>query len=50
MPMAMNLTFDLYLAKNVGMVENSNGTMAMSILGHSVNTGMGTDKLASYKI
>lgn len=50
MTMTMNLTFDLYLAKNVGMVENSNGTMAMSILGHSVNMGMGTDKLASYKV
>ena len=48
--MTMNLTFDLYLAKNVGLVENSNGTMAINILGHSVNTGMGTDELASYKI
>jgi hypothetical protein len=48
-PMTMNLTFHLYLAKNVGMVENSGGSMAMNIMGHAVTTGMGTDKLASYK-
>jgi hypothetical protein len=50
MPMTMNLTFQLYLAKNVGMVENNGGVMTMNILGHTVTTGMGTDKLASYKI
>ncbi len=50
MPMTMNMTFQLYLAKNVGMVENSGGSIAMNILGHSVTTPMGTDKLTSYKI
>jgi hypothetical protein len=50
MPMTVNMTFHLYLAKNVGMVENSGGSMAMNILGHSVTTAMGTDKLTSYKI
>jgi hypothetical protein len=49
MPMTMNLTFHLYLAKNVGMVENSGGSMAMSIMGHAVTMGLGTDKLKSYK-
>jgi hypothetical protein len=50
MPITMNLTFHLYLAKNVGMVENSGGSMAMNILGHSVTTPIGTDKLTTYKI
>jgi hypothetical protein len=50
MPMTMNLNFDLYLAKNVGMVENTGGSIAMSLMGHSMTTGMGTDKLASYKV
>jgi hypothetical protein len=50
MPMTMNMTFHLYLAKNVGMVENSGGSMAMNIMGHTVNTGLGTDKLTSYKV
>jgi hypothetical protein len=50
MPMTMNLTFHLYLAKNVGMVENTGGSMTMNILGHSVTTGVGTDKLTSYKV
>jgi hypothetical protein len=49
MPITMNLTFHLYLAKNVGMVENAGGTIAMNILGHSITTDLGTDKLASYK-
>jgi len=48
-PMNMNLTFHLYLAKNVGMVEDTGGTMAMNLMGHSVTMNMGTDKLASYK-
>lgn len=50
MPMTMNLTFHLYLAKNVGMVENSGGSMAINILGHSMTTAMGTDKLTNYKV
>ena len=50
MPITFSLTFDLYLAKNVGMVEDIGGSMAMNILGHSVNTTMGTDKLVSFKI
>lgn len=49
MPLTANLTFHLYLAKNVGMVENSGGSMAINVLGHAVTTGLGTDKLASYK-
>ena len=49
MPLTANLTFHLYLAKNVGMVLNSGGSMAMNVLGHAITTGMGTDKLASYK-
>jgi hypothetical protein len=49
MPMTMNLNFHLYLAKNVGMVENSGGSIAMNIMGHSATIGMGTDKLMSYK-
>jgi hypothetical protein len=49
MPLQANLTFHLYLAKNVGMVENSGGSMAINVLGHAVNTNIGTDKLQSYK-
>jgi hypothetical protein len=49
-PITMDLTFLLYLAKNIGMVENSGGSMAMNIMGHTVTTSMGTDKLKSYKI
>jgi len=49
LPMAMALTFHLYLAKGVGMVEDSGGSMAMTVMGHAITTPMGTDKLASYK-
>jgi hypothetical protein len=48
-PMTMTLTFHLYLAKGVGMVENSGGSMAVTTMGHSMTFQLGTDKLASYK-
>jgi hypothetical protein len=49
LPMTMALSFHLYLVKGVGMVEDSGGSMAMTVMGHAITTPLGTDKLASYK-
>ncbi|HTV12615.1 MAG TPA: hypothetical protein VME20_12230 [Acidimicrobiales bacterium] len=46
--MSMKMTFHLYLAKNVGMVENSGGTMGMTYLGHALSEPLGSDELLSY--
>ncbi|HUB72373.1 MAG TPA: hypothetical protein VL984_18265 [Acidimicrobiales bacterium] len=49
MALSSSLHFNLFLAKNVGLVEDTGGSMAMTVMGHAIDTSLGTDKLVSYK-
>jgi len=41
-------TYDLYLAKNVGMVETSAGMSSTTVAGHTEKTGTGAEELVKY--
>lgn len=49
MSISDTMSFPVYLAKNVGLVETGSGSLSMDIMGHSTTASTGSEVLLKYK-